>query len=392
MKTCGLGVALVLCGAAVGCRDEESPSPLEPETALSTAAAPLSFYQVSSGDHACGITADSRLYCWGQNDAGAVGDGTLIERVRPVAVAPSLRFKLVSVGVFHTCAVTTDSRVFCWGGNSFGQLGDGTTTSHLTPHKVPGSRTYRQVDAGSEHTCAVAAADDRAYCWGWNAAGQLGDGTNKIMNPTPTAVAGGRQFRQVRAGNLHTCGVSTSNEAFCWGYNKYGELGDSSTPPYRFAPVRVVGSHQFVQIDAGTDFTCAVTTTGQAFCWGDGREGQLGNGKQYLSFWPRAVAGGLTFRRVSTGSTHACGETPSSKAYCWGNNPWGGLGDGTRTDRLRPVAVLGGLFFNQISAGAGETCGRTGAGVGYCWGFNRYGQLGDGTHTFRLTPVKVVAP
>jgi alpha-tubulin suppressor-like RCC1 family protein len=338
--------ALVLSVAAAGCRDEESPSP----------------------------------------------DGTTIERVRPVAVAPSLRFKLVSVGVFHTCAVTTDSRVFCWGGNSLGQLGDGTTTSHLTPHAVPGSRAYRQVDAGLGHTCAVAAADNRAYCWGWNEVGQLGHVTEEIMNPTPTAVAGGRQFRQVRAGNLHTCGVTTSYEAFCWGYNQFGELGDSSRPGWRFAPVRVAGSHQFVQIDAGTDFTCAVTDTGPSLLLGRWTRGPDRQRKAVPHFWPRAVAGGLTFRRVSTGSTHACGETPSSKVYCWGNNTWGGLGDGTRTDRLRPVAVLGGLFFSQVSAGAGETCGRTPVGVGYCWGFNRYGQLGDGTHTFRLTPVKVVTP
>jgi alpha-tubulin suppressor-like RCC1 family protein len=165
-------VALMLTTA--GCHDQESPSPVESEAALATAAAPLSFLQMSSGDHACGITADSRLYCWGRNPEGAVGDGTTIDRARPVAVAPSLSFKLVSVGVRHSCAVTTDLRVLCWGDNSFGQLGDGTTVSHLTPHAVTGGRTYRQVDAGLDDTCAVAAADDRAYCWGWNTVGELG--------------------------------------------------------------------------------------------------------------------------------------------------------------------------------------------------------------------------
>lgn len=394
MKGIGLRVALTLSAAAsAGCHDQESPSPVESEPVLATATARLSFFQVSSNDHACGVTSDGRLYCWGKNDEGAVGDGTTIDRVRPVAVAPSLRFKAVSATFDHTCAVTTDSLVFCWGDNSQGQLGDGTTARRLTPHQVPGTRAYRQVDAGLFYTCAVAAADDHAYCWGWNVTGQLGHGTSEVMNPRPTAVAGGLHFRQVQAGNLHSCGVTTSNVAFCWGYNRFGELGDSTGPGMRLSPVRVAGSHQFVQIDAGTDFTCAVTSSSRVYCWGDGRSGQIGDGTTKLRFWPRAVAGGLTFRRVSTGSTHACGETPSSKVYCWGDNNHGEVGDGTAgTDRLRPVAVLGGLDFGQVSAGAGETCGKTQAGVGYCWGFNQYGQLGDGTHTDRFRPVQIVAP
>jgi alpha-tubulin suppressor-like RCC1 family protein len=394
MKDIGLLAALMLAAvASAGCHDQESP--VESDTVLATAAAaPLSFFQVSSNDHACGVTSDSRLYCWGRNDHGGIGDGTTIDRVRPVPVAPSLRFKAVSVSAAYTCAVTTDSRLFCWGDNSFGQLGDGTTTRHLTPHQVPGTRAYRQVDVGQAHACAVAAADNRAYCWGWNDNGQLGHGTDEEMNPTPTAVAGGRQFRQVQAGALHSCGVTTSNVAFCWGSNRFGELGDSSSAPgFEYSPVRVAGSRQFVQIDAGTGFTCAVTSSSRAWCWGDGRSGQIGDGSNKLRFWPRAVAGGLTFRRVSTGSTHACGETPSSKVYCWGNNPFGGVGDGTAgTDRLRPVAVGGGLNFGQVSAGDGGTCGKTQAGVGYCWGWNKYGQLGDGTHTDRFRPVKIVAP
>jgi alpha-tubulin suppressor-like RCC1 family protein len=172
------------------------------------------------------------------------------------------------------------------------------------------------VDAGLGHTYAVAAADNRAYCWGWNEVGQLGHVTEEIMNPTPTAVAGGRQFRQVHAGNLHTCRVTTSYEAFCWGYNQFGELGDSSRPGWRFAPVRVAGSHQFVQIDAGTDFTCAVTDTGRAFCWGDGREGQIGNGKQYLSFWPRRRAGDTRSRSFNQ-STSVRGEAGEKEPERW---------------------------------------------------------------------------
>src|SRR5689334_1345588 len=203
----GLRVALLLAAtAAAGCNDQESPTAIESQPAMASAAAALSFLQMSSALHACGITSDSRLYCWGQNDFGEVGDGTTLSRSRPVPVAPSLRFKLVSVGSSHTCAVTTDLRVLCWGYNGHGQLGDGTTTNRLTPHEVTGGRTYRQVDAGGEHNCAVAAADDRAYCWGANTSGQLGHGLDGDANPTPSAVSGSYRFHQVEAGGDHSCG------------------------------------------------------------------------------------------------------------------------------------------------------------------------------------------
>ncbi len=340
------------------------------------------------GVHTCGVTTDNRAYCWGHNLFGQLGDGTTTDRLTPVAVAGTLRFRQVSARAGVTCGVTTDYRVYCWGNNSSGQLGDGTQyTDRLTPVPVAGGRQFRQVDAGSYHTCGVSYPDSRAYCWGWNTSGQLGNGTVAVnlYRLTPVAVAGTLPFRQVSAGYHHTCGVTTDNRAFCWGSNISGQLGDSSTASQRLTPSRVAGTRRFRQVDAGRLHTCAVTTYDRAFCWGDGRTGQIGDGKTHLSFWPRAVAGGLSFERVSTGGYHTCGETTGNRAYCWGYNSSGELGDGTTTRRLTPVAVAGGLFFSQVSAGHGHTCGRTPAAVAYCWG----GNPGDGTNTDRLTPVPV---
>jgi alpha-tubulin suppressor-like RCC1 family protein len=308
-----------------------------------------------------------------------------------VAVAGTLRFHQVSVGLYHTCAVTPAYRAYCWGYNADGALGDGTTTNRLAPVPVAGGRLFRRVDAGNSVTCGVSYPDNRGYCWGYNRDGELGDGTytGRLM---PVAVAGGRQFREVAAGAGHTCGVTTSDEAFCWGSNRYGQLGDSSTASLRNTPSRVAGARRFRQLDAGFNFTCAVTTTDRAFCWGHGLYGQLGSGKTYLRRWPGAVVGGLSFSRVTTGSYHACGETTLNRAYCWGGNYAGELGDGTSTQRLAPVAVAGGLYFSQLSAGYSHTCGKTAAGVAYCWGGNYNGQLGDGTTTDRNRPTPVVGP
>lgn len=399
--------ALLIAFAALGCREDlTAPTTSGPETALAaTATAALAFHQVSAGElHTCGVTTDNRVYCWG---GGGLGDGTTTRRLKPVPIGGALRFRQVSAGIGYTCGVTTTYLAYCWGKNEGGTLGDGTETNRLTPVPVAGGRLFRLVEAGVSHTCGVSYPDDKAYCWGYAAEGALGEGSlgdgAPLSRLTPTAVAGGRSFRQVAPGgglSPHTCGVTTSNEPFCWGDNEYGKLGtgaDSTARPARTnIPLQVYGGRWFRQVDAGENFSCGVTTSYRVFCWGNGRNGQMGDGKQFLRYWPKVpVASSLSFERVSTGGSHACGETTNNRVYCWGLNADGELGDGTTTKRLVPVAVAGGRLFDQVSASltyypnGGHTCAKTSTGAAYCWGSNSYGQLGDGTTTQRRTPVPV---
>jgi alpha-tubulin suppressor-like RCC1 family protein len=180
---------------------------------------------------------------------------------------------------------------------------------------------------------------------------------------------------------------------YCWGDNRAGELGDSTNAAVRYKPTLVAGGRQYRQLDVGYGHSCAVTFANKAFCWGNGRSGQLGTGKFYLSFWPRAVAGGLAFERVSAGQFDTCGETTLNRAYCWGSNAEGELGDGSSSyARATPAAVAGGHLFSQVSVGGRHACGRTDKAVAYCWGFNQEGELGDGTSTTRISPVAVLGP
>lgn len=397
--------------AALGCRDNAS-SPMEPEPVTPqplVSAAALTFLQVSAGGyHACGVTMDNRAYCWGYNVEGQLGSGTNTGpelcngavgpfpcSTRPVLVAGAHRFRQISAGFFHTCGVTTDNRAFCWGINR-GALGDGTADERDAPVPVAGGLQFRQVDAGNSHSCGVT-TDNRAFCWGDNTYGQLGDRTT-TSRLTPVAVKGGLTFKQVTAGignYSYTCGVTTDSRAFCWGKNNLGQLGDSSAAARRITPSLVAGGHRFRQVDAGYDHACGVTTANRAFCWGNGRQGQLGNGKTYLSFWPRAVGSGLSFERVTAGDTQTCGETTTNRGYCWGLNAFGEVGDGSGTRSLKPGAVAGGLYFAQLNAGSLFTCGRTPDAVGYCWGYGFFGQLGNGTSSFgaeAATPVPVAGP
>ncbi|HEY7613055.1 MAG TPA: hypothetical protein VH764_08665, partial [Gemmatimonadales bacterium] len=218
-----------LLAAALGCGDDAQP-PSAPDLDATPAvetAAQLSFRQISAGGgssgdlHTCGVTTDDRAYCWGANLWGQLGVGSNSGpddcgnpcSKRPVAVQGGLRFRHVSAGDRFTCGITTDDRAYCWGRNVEGQLGDGTETIRFRPVPVAGGRRFRQVRAGASHTCAITPADV-AFCWG---SGALGDGAI-AQHSTPVRVAGGLRWRLLSV-DLHTCGVTTDDRAYCWGVN-----------------------------------------------------------------------------------------------------------------------------------------------------------------------------
>jgi alpha-tubulin suppressor-like RCC1 family protein len=367
---------------------EDTSAPSEPDASVQPASAvmaALQFQQLSAGfHHTCGVTTAGRAYCWG---LGA--DAT--ETTTPIEIADNLRFRQLSAGLDYTCGTTTEYLAYCWGtNNTSGQLGDGTTAPQSIPVRVAGGQRFRLVDAGANHTCGVSYPSNRVYCWGANFSAQLGDST-RTPRRTPVAVASRIQFRLVSTGWEHTCAVTLDDRAYCWGSNRYGQLGDSTEVRRRYLPVRVSGERRFREVSAGGQHTCALTRAGRAFCWGHGLDGQLGNGKAYLSFWPRAVTGRRDFQQLSAGMWFNCGATTDRQAYCWGLNGTGQLGDGTFTGRLTPVPVIGGLEFQQVTGGDEHTCGVTTAGKAYCWGDNDQGELGNGTTERSQSPVPVAA-
>jgi len=379
--------ALAGLAAAIGCGGGTGPSahPTPPFAAVS-----------AGGLHTCGLTAAGVAYCWGYNGFGQLGDGTTTDRSTPVLVAApaGVSFAAVSAGLRHTCGLTAAGVAYCWGYNGFGQLGDGTTTDRSTSVRVAGGVSFATVSAGEGHTCGVTAAG-AAYCWGDNFFGELGDGTTTSRSsPVLVAAPAGVSFATVSAGSGHTCGVTAAGAAYCWGWNASGQLGDGPTTS-RSSPVLVAAPAgvSFAAVRADYSYTCGLTAAGAAYCWGDNTSGQLGDGTTTSRSGPVLVAApaGVSFAAVSGGAEvfHTCGVTAAGAAYCWGDNFFGQLGDGTTTNRSSPVLVVGGVSFAAVSAGWRHTCGVTAAGAAYCWGDNTSGQLGDGTTTQRLTPVRV---
>lgn len=232
--------------------------------------------------------------------------------------------------------------------------------------------------AGGDHTCGVTASG-MAYCWGSGHYGELGDGESDggHRQNRPVPVEGEHRFAAVTAGGMHTCGLVEGGEAYCWGRAHAGQLGTGSVQASA-VPAAVAGGLRFNSLTAGFDHTCGLTEGGEAYCWGSGHFGQLGNGSTAPATTPAEVAGGHRFASLSAGTTHTCGVTEDGDAYCWGFNGQGQLGSEGPQGSSVPVLVAGDLSFSDVAAGEAHTCGLTSARLALCWGRNAEGQLGDG--------------
>lgn len=296
----------------------------------------------------------------------------------------------ISVGEAHSCALLARGGLQCWGRNTAGRLGDGTTINRLTPVDVVGlTANVQAVSAGEDHSCALTTAGG-VFCWGYNGFGQLGDGTQTDRWIAVDASGLAIGTTAVDAGDNHTCALAQTGAVLCWGDNKNGQLGDGTRLDH-FAPAPVSGlTEKIVAITSGDAHSCALAASGRVLCWGDNENGQLGNGTTSDSPLPVEVAGLTGVRAINAGEHHTCALTPGGAVFCWGRNLNGQVGDNSTADRLTPTQVVGMSSDGRaVNGGEYHTCALTTAGAALCWGFNNSGQLGDGTHLDRWVPVGV---
>lgn len=336
----------------------------------------------------CFLTPVGKVYCWGKNEQGELGNGTDGSSTTPQPVKTGLRFKQISGSYYHVCAVSESNEAYCWGGNDYGALGDGTKELRKEPTKVQTNERFVQISAGGSEgvTCGVSMAGD-IFCWGDDTYDQL---VNSSLLPVKAA-AGGTKFSQVSVGFYHVCGLSTEGKAYCWGYNDWGETGNNPSGPDYNTPQAVLQNYTFKSLSANLYFTCglvaagsATGTEGDVYCWGRNNNGQLGLGSSDTNphFTGEKVPG-HTFARHFSGwySYHSCGIKADGETWCWGRNNYGQVGVGSSGNPVLTPTQINSFKFSQISTSVYHTCGYTVDETLMCWGYNAYGQLGNGTTT-----------
>ena len=363
----------------------------------------------AGGNYSCGLRVDGAAFCWGGNGAGQLGDGTQNSHLIPAPVSGGHTFAALAVGNVNACGLTSAGSLYCWGSNPNGELGAGLPVGagqfSAVPVLVSGGLTFASVSMGLSYSCGITTGAV-TYCWGANQHGQLGSGAVGVGTNVPAAVINSATlgFQRVSTGFFATCALTNASALYCWGESS--SFGNGAASGMTTTPTPAGNGVSFQQVTEGDGVLCGLAASGVAFCWSRSNAGQSGTGGTAFLTVPTAVAGGLLFQMLdgnsnNTVNEHTCGVTQSGQAYCWGNNDQSQLGataastctfSGTYNCSLTPIAVSGGIQFSTVALGNSHTCGLGVDHAIYCWGSNASGQLGDGTTTNRAAPVRVSNP
>lgn len=283
--------------------------------------------------HSCGLASDGGAWCWGVNDTGQLGVDSIPRHtggtVIPYQVLGDHAFTSISAGASHTCGLVADGTAYCWGLGANGATGTGTTDDTWIPTPVATALRFKALATGLQSTCGLTTSG-AAHCWGRNSMGQLGNGadiSDNTLSFLPVPVAGGHTFTSLSLAASHACALESDGKAFCWGNNEYGQLGNNSRAPSSI-PVQVNTTLRFTEIATGAHHTCGLTSNGAAFCWGNSFSGQLGNGALADALVPVKVASSKSFVHLVSNGSANCALTAASEALCWGSASFGETGGG----------------------------------------------------------------
>jgi alpha-tubulin suppressor-like RCC1 family protein len=345
-------------------------------------------------------------YSWGYNVHGELGDGTTANKSNPVElkIFEGEQIEDLGAGFYHSAIVTKTGKLYTWGYNNYGQLGDGTTTQRTTPTLIYSFKEDKAkiVSLGEYHS-AMITESGKLYTWGFNGNGRLGDGTT-TNRTTPTLIDkfNGEKVISVSLGHYHSAAITESGKLYTWGLNDKGQLGDGTTVE-KHVPILIdnFGGEKVIAVSLGGWHSSAITESGKLYTWGrNDYGGALGDGTTVNKSVPTLIDrfNGEKIKVVNLGFLHSSAITETGKLYTWGYNNAGQLGDGTIVNKSVPTLIdkfngekiitvnLGG---GNVSPYNGHSSAITESGKLYMWGLNNYGQLGDGTTVNKTVPTLI---
>ncbi len=392
---------------------QQEPPVAATDTTTPTALVPLpNIAQLAAGsDHTCVLTVGGSVQCWGANDYGQLGDGSLTVRTLPVNVTGlTSGVKTIAAGGHQSCAVMQDGGVKCWGGFDGSSEGAAALTTNAAaiagtraraesanvtntvPIDIQGlNSTITEVAVGERHSCALTAVGG-VKCWAIDVDDYYYY-SYIVTSTTPVDIHGlTSDIQAITTGNDHLCVLTNAGGVKCLGANYYGQLGNGTNAESR-VPVDVTGlTSGVIAIRAASDHTCALLTSTAIQCWGENYSGQLGDGSMISRSNPVDVVGlNSDVATLAIGGAHSCAVLNNGAAKCWGNNSAGQVGDSSTTRRTIPVDVVTlNRNVTQLTAGDSHTCALLTTGIVKCWGSNSSGQLGNGVSSTRATGIDVV--
>lgn len=337
----------------------------------------------------CGLTTAGDVKCWGTNNQGEVGDGTVSANLIPAPLGDGgTAYAKLSHGSSAACGITTSGVLKCWGSNTSGQLGLGHRISQNSPVVVDAGTLYSKVDIKGSTGCAITASG-ALKCWGVNGSGQMGTGST-TSSPTPVLVDSGTMYSKIAMDGSTTCGITTGGVLKCWGANANGQVGNNSTANQLLPAVIDAGTfYSYVAIESGS--VCGLTSKKALKCWGKGTSGQIGNAASANVLTPALVDSGVLYDSIVEASGTTCGITDGGVLKCWGLNSNGQVGNSSTTNANTPQIVNSGTLYSKVFLGTSAACGIVQTtGALKCWGLNVSGMLGLGHNTVTNTTPAVV--
>jgi alpha-tubulin suppressor-like RCC1 family protein len=368
------------------------------------------------------ITSTNHILVWGNNAYGQLGDDTTIDRFTPQDITDQFYLNFneeitsIVLGPTHSAAITSDGRIFTWGKNDLGQLGDGTQINKKIPTDITAKFNLEaeeriiSVVLGYSHSAAISSTG-RVFTWGDNSSNKLGyeTGTYQVEPLDITeefSLEAEEKIISVALGYFHSAALSSTGRLFTWGSNASGQLGNpmyitKSKPAVINSYFDLTPEEKIISVSLGTRHSAAITSIGRMFTWGDNTYGKLGDGTATIKNIPTDITAGFNLSEgekivsTSLGASHSAAITSLRRIFTWGSNSEGRLGNGTRNDSDIPIDITRNFNLSVgekiyfIALGAEHSAAISSLGQIYAWGYNEDGQMGDSSSIFKPNPYKV---